>query len=66
MLCWGRRSNSWLAQECNNGNRKALLEDVLKWEGGETGRLCNKLWIEEHQETLIHGQLTQAEQQGGG
>jgi hypothetical protein len=27
----------WLAQECNEGNRKALLEDALEREGGGGG-----------------------------
>ena len=39
----------WLAQEYGEGNRNmALLEDALKWEGEEVGRLRDELWAEEH------------------
>ena len=45
------------------GNHKTLLGDVFELEGrrGETGRLCDELWIEVHQATLLRRLLPQAE-----
>ena len=53
-----------LAQECAR-ILKALLEDVLEREGGETGRLCDEQHVEGYQSTLLRVQLIQAEQQQG-
>ena len=40
----------------------ALLENTLKQEGEEVGRIRDKLWMKGHQEMLLHGRLTQVEQ----